>query len=75
MIGDHGGFVHDDTNVIMLVSNPGFTAQTVSNKTTTTQVAPTIVQVLGLNPNLLQAVQMEGTTVLPEVFAQLGNAR
>jgi hypothetical protein len=71
MIGDHGGFAHDDTNVIMLVSNPSFTAQTVSNKTTTTQVAPTMVQALGLNPNLLQAVQMEGTTVLPEVFAQL----
>ena len=28
MIGDHGGFGHDDTNVILLVSNPSFTAQT-----------------------------------------------
>ena len=72
MIGDHGGFAHDDTNVIMLVANPNFTAQTVSTKTTTTQVAPTIVQALGLNPNLLDAVQIEGTAVLPEVFAQLG---
>jgi hypothetical protein len=72
MIGDHGGFAHDDNNVIMLVANPSFKAQTVSNKTTTTQVAPTMVQALGLNPNLLQAVQIEGTTVLPEVFAQLG---
>jgi hypothetical protein len=71
MIGDHGGFAHDDTNVIMLVSNPGFTAQTVSNKTTTTQVAPTMVKALGLNPNLLDAVQMEGTAPLPEVFGQL----
>jgi len=75
MIGDHGGFAHDDTNVIMLVANPSFTPQTVSNKTTTTQVAPTMVQALGLNPNLLQAVQIEGTAVLPEVFAQLGNNR
>jgi hypothetical protein len=72
MIGDHGGFAHDDTNVIMLVSNPSFTAQTVSTKTTTTQVAPTIVQAFGLNPNLLQAVQIEGTAVLPQVFTQLG---
>ena len=71
MIGDHGGFAHDDTNVIMLVANPDFTAQTVSTKTTTTQVAPTIVQALGLNPSLLDAVRFEGTTVLPEVFAQL----
>jgi hypothetical protein len=70
MIGDHGGFAHDDNNVIMLVANPAFAPQTVSNKTTTTQVAPTIVQALGLNPNLLQAVQIEGTSVLPEVFSQ-----
>jgi hypothetical protein len=72
MIGDHGGFAHDDTNVIMLVSNPGFKPQTVSTATTTTQVAPTMVQALGLNPNLLDAVNIEGTSVLPEVFTQLG---
>jgi Type I phosphodiesterase / nucleotide pyrophosphatase len=72
MIGDHGGFAHDDTNVIMLVSNPGFKPQTVSTVTTTTQVAPTMVQALGLNPNLLDAVNIEGTSVLPEVFTQLG---
>ncbi|HXN20099.1 MAG TPA: alkaline phosphatase family protein [Candidatus Binatus sp.] len=71
MIGDHGGFAHDDTNVILLVANPSFTAQTVSATTTTTQVAPTIVQALGLNPNGLDAVQAEGTPVLPEVGAQL----
>ena len=72
MIGDHGGFAHDDTNVIMLVSNPGFKPQTVSTVTTTTQVAPTMLQALGLNPNLLDAVNIEGTSVLPEVFTQLG---
>jgi hypothetical protein len=71
MIGDHGGFGHDDTNVIMLVSNPSFAALTVSNKTTTTEVAPTIVKALGLSPNLLDAVKLEGTTPLPEVFGQL----
>ena len=72
MIGDHGGFAHDDTNVIMLVSHPSFKPQTVSTATTTTQVAPTMVQALGLNPNLLDAVNIEGTSVLPEVFTQLG---
>ena len=30
MIADHGGFGHDDTNVMLLVANPGFTPQTVS---------------------------------------------
>jgi hypothetical protein len=72
MIGDHGGFAHDDTNVILLVSNPGFTAQTVSFPTSTTEVAPTILQALGLDPTLLDAVRAEGTTVLPGVQVQLG---
>jgi hypothetical protein len=71
MIEDHGGFAHDDVNVLLLVENPSFTAQTVSVVATTTQVAPTIVQALGLNPTLLDAVQIEGTPVLAEVTAQL----
>jgi hypothetical protein len=71
MIGDHGGFAHDDNNVVLLVANPGFTAQTVSNATTTMQVAPTMVQALGLDPNALDAVRAEGTAVLPEVASQL----
>jgi hypothetical protein len=71
MIGDHGGFAHDDTNVILMVANPSFTAQTVANLSTTRQVAPTMVQALGLNPALLDAVQQEGTQVLAEVAAQL----
>jgi hypothetical protein len=71
MIGDHGGFAHDDTNVMLLVANPGFTPQTVSAATATAQVAPTIVKALGLDPRALDAVRAEGTTVLPEVEAQL----
>jgi hypothetical protein len=71
MIGDHGGFAHDDTNVIMLVANPGFTAQTVSSGVSTAQVAPTIVQALGLSTTSLDAVRIEGTSVLPEVAVQL----
>ena len=71
MIGDHGGFAHDDTNVILLVSNPGFTSQTVSAPVATMQVAPTMLKALGLDPTLLDAVKLEGTAVLPEVAAQL----
>jgi len=71
MIGDHGGFAHDDTNVVMLVANPSFKGQTVSNATTTTQIAPTMLKALGLNPTLLDAVRIEGTAVLPEVARQL----
>ncbi len=71
MIADHGGFAHDDTNVMMLISNPGFSAQSVATSVTTMQVAPTIVKALGLDPKALDAVRAEGTQVLPEVAAQL----
>jgi hypothetical protein len=62
---EHGGFAHDDTNVMMLVSSPSLHAQTVTSAVETTQVAPTILWALGLDPNSLQAVQIEGTPVLP----------
>jgi arylsulfatase A-like enzyme len=62
---EHGGFAQDDTNVIMLVSNPEFKASTVTSFVETIQVAPTILQALGLDPNALTAVQKEGTAVLP----------
>jgi arylsulfatase A-like enzyme len=71
MIGDHGGFAHDDTNVVMLVANPSFTPRTVYAGVTTRQVAPTIVQALALSPSALDAVRIEGTPVLPEVAGQL----
>jgi hypothetical protein len=71
MIADHGGFAHDDTNVMLLVAHRGFTEQTVSAETATTQVAPTILKALGLDPRALDAVRAEGTAVLPEVWWQL----
>jgi hypothetical protein len=71
MIADHGGFAHDDTNVILLLVNPSLRSSTVSATTTTTQVAPTIIKALGLDPSALDAVREEGTAVLPEVESQL----
>lgn len=62
---EHGGFSHDDTNVVLLLSNPSFGARTVYASVGTAQIAPTILQALGINPQLLQAVQIEGTGVLP----------
>jgi len=62
---EHGGFAQDDTNVMMLLSNPGFKASTVTTFVETTQVAPTILEALGLDPGSLDAVQKEGTPVLP----------
>src|SRR5579863_115624 len=64
-LAEHGGFSHDDTNVIMLLSNPSFAARTITIPVQTAQVAPSILHALGLNPRSLRAVQLEGTTVLP----------
>jgi hypothetical protein len=62
---EHGGFAHDDTNVMLLVSNPSIKARTDTSFVETDQVAPTILQLLGLNPAALDAVRIEGTPVLP----------
>jgi hypothetical protein len=62
---EHGGFAHDDTNVMLLISNPNIQPMTVNSFVETMQVAPTILSILGLDPNSLQAVQIEGTPVLP----------
>ena len=66
-LSEHGGFAHDDTNVVLLLSNPSFQATTVSASVGTAQVAPTILQALDLDPNRLYAVRVEGTPVLPNV--------
>ena len=64
-LAEHGGFAHDDTNVILLVSNSSFTPRTVRAAVGTAQVAPTILQALGIPPTALDAVVAEGTPVLP----------
>jgi Type I phosphodiesterase / nucleotide pyrophosphatase len=67
---EHGGFAFDDTNVMLLVSNPDLQARTITSWVETMQVAPTILRILDLDPNALQAVQAEGTPVLPGLFQQ-----
>jgi hypothetical protein len=62
---EHGGFAHDDTNVVLLVSNPDFDSKTVKAAVGTAQVAPTILKALGIDPRALDAVRTEGTGVLP----------
>jgi arylsulfatase A-like enzyme len=65
---EHGGFANDDTNVMLLVSNPNIDQSTNYQFVETKQVAPTILQILGLDPNGLDAVKLEGTAVLPGLF-------
>jgi phosphoglycerol transferase MdoB-like AlkP superfamily enzyme len=57
-----------DRNVPLVVYAPGaVNARQSQDQVETTQVAPTILQLLGLNPNSLQSVQREGTKVLPDL--------
>jgi hypothetical protein len=62
---EHGGFSYGDTNVGLIVSNPTLHAATLKTPVATSQVAPTILQALGLDPNNLKSVQVEKTVELP----------
>jgi len=67
-IAEHGGAAPADRDVALVVSGAGVPHQTVSNASVqTTQIAPSILQLLGLNPQALQAVQIEHTQVLPKL--------
>ena len=65
-IAEHGGDNPGDRDVPLVVYAPGTVRSGHSGASVeTTQVAPTILQLLGLAPSSLQAVQREGTKVLP----------
>ncbi len=64
-IAEHGGDNPGDRDVPMLVYAPGTVPHSrVHAWVETTQVAPTILHLLRLEPNALKAVQEEGTKVL-----------
>ena len=64
-ISEHGGFDEDNTHVALLVESPGMKGASVQALVRTTQIAPTVLNALGLNPEDLQAVQIEKTQTLP----------
>lgn len=64
-IAEHGGGSDDDRHIACFAHNPQLTKKTFDGRVNTTQVAPTILQVLGLNVEALQGVQVEGTHILP----------
>jgi hypothetical protein len=65
-IAEHGGDNPGDRDVPLVVYAPGTVRPGQSGHgVETTQVAPTILRLLGLSPSSLQAVQREGTRVLP----------
>ncbi|MGH6843195.1 MAG: alkaline phosphatase family protein, partial [Methylocella sp.] len=67
-LAEHGGFNEDDTHVALLVSHPDLKERSINTAVATTQIAPTILRVLGLNPQELEAVRLEDTQVLPGLF-------
>ncbi len=63
---EHGGFGDDDTHVALLLAGPEVPAnKVIKTPVQTTEIAPTILQQLGLDPEALQAVRMEHTSTLP----------
>jgi hypothetical protein len=69
---EHGGFSFGDTNVGLIVSNPGIEHRTVKSPVATSQVAASILKALGIDPSELDAVKKEGTQVLPFLFGGSG---
>jgi len=69
-IAEHGGDDPQDRDVPILVTAPGLLpglqgGRVIGNRVETTQIAPTILRLLGLDPGQLAAVRAEHTRVLP----------
>ncbi|MGH9376119.1 MAG: alkaline phosphatase family protein, partial [Terriglobia bacterium] len=67
-IAEHGGMSIEDTHVSILVANPRFQPSVVRANVQNEQIAPTILKLLGLDPQALEAVRIEKTAVLPGLF-------
>ncbi len=74
-VAEHGGFSTDDTHVALIVVNGARLTgngggngggNVVDDRVTTSQVAPTVLAALGLNPGKLDAARIEHTQVLPD---------
>jgi hypothetical protein len=67
-IAEHGGNAQNDRHVPIIVWGAGIAkGRTVTTPVATVQIAPTILNTLGLAPADLTAVQLEGTKVLPSL--------
>jgi hypothetical protein len=66
-IAEHGESNPGDGDVPIIVDAPGATPGASSRWVETSQVALTILQLLGLDPTALQAVKRAGTRVLPGI--------
>jgi hypothetical protein len=67
-IAEHGGDSADDRDVPLVVWGAGArSGRVVSSPVLTTQIAPTTLALLGLDPHRLDGVRQDGTRVLPRV--------
>jgi hypothetical protein len=67
-LAEHGGFADDDRHVALVVSGTTVPqGDAVNDPILTTQIAPTILRALGLNPHLLDGVRLEKTEALPDL--------
>lgn len=64
-VAEHGGFSDDDRNVALLVAGRSAGAAVVTDPVETRQLAPTVVDALGLDAAALEAMAIEPTTPLP----------
>lgn len=67
-VAEHGGFANYDRAVALIVSNPGISPKVINESVLNAQVAPSILLALGISPQELDAVRLEGTKPLPGLF-------
>ncbi len=65
---EHGGFSFGDTNVGLIVSNPRLPGVVLKTPVVTSQVAPTILHALDIEPGALNSVRVEHTSMLPGLW-------
>jgi hypothetical protein len=66
-LAEHGGFARQDRHVGLLVAGAHLSRTVVGDSVDTTQIAPTILEFLGLNTFALDAVRKEHTKALPSL--------
>ena len=65
LLAEHGGMLDEDTNVPLLLSFAGAAGTENKAAVQTSQIAPTILDALGIDRNALDAVRLEHTPALP----------
>src|SRR6202048_1144930 len=65
---EHGGMRFGDTNVGLIVSNPRLPGVVLKTPVVTSQVAPTILHALDIEPGALNSVRVERTSTLPGLW-------